>query len=157
MGFLKQPDELTMRIVDGWAQRVRAERARELGFTAETSFEEIVRAHIEDELGGTITGDGKTLYFEKSAPPHYLYILFESHLKNGKWQKPSVLPFSGRYKDTDPVLSPDERTMLFASDRPAGEAARRAAELEALVAAPGRQMRSDCRQSGPREAMRLGP
>jgi Tol biopolymer transport system component len=72
----------------------------------------------DDELGGTITGDGKTLYFEKSAPPHYLYILFESHLKNGNWQKPSVLPFSGRYKDTDPVLSPDEKTMLFASDRP---------------------------------------
>jgi Tol biopolymer transport system component len=72
----------------------------------------------DDELGGTITSDGKTLYFEKSAPPHYLYILFESHLRNDKWQKPSVLPFSGRYKDTDPVLSPDEKTMLFASDRP---------------------------------------
>ena len=72
----------------------------------------------DDELGGTITANGKTLYFEKSAPPHYLYVMFESHMKNGKWQTPSVLPFSGRYKDTDPVLSPDEKTMLFASDRP---------------------------------------
>ena len=72
----------------------------------------------DDELGGTITADGRTIYFEKSAPPHYLYILSESHLVDGKWQKPSVLPFSGTYKDTDPVLSPDEKTMLFASDRP---------------------------------------
>lgn len=72
----------------------------------------------DDELGGTITADGKTLYFEKSAPPHYLYILYESHLVDGKWQKPSVLQFSGSYKDTDPVLSPDEKTLLFASDRP---------------------------------------
>jgi Tol biopolymer transport system component len=58
------------------------------------------------------------MYFEKSAPPHYLYILYESHLVEGKWGKPTVLPFSGRYKDTDPVLSPDEQTLLFASDRP---------------------------------------
>lgn len=72
----------------------------------------------DDELGGTITDDGTTLYFEKSAPPHYLYVLYESHLVNGQWEKPTVLPFSGRYKDTDPVLSPDGQTMLFASDRP---------------------------------------
>ena len=72
----------------------------------------------DDELGGTITADGKTLYFEKSAAPHYLYILYEAHLVSGKWSTPIVLPFSGLYRDTDPVLSPDEKTLLFASDRP---------------------------------------
>jgi hypothetical protein len=72
----------------------------------------------DDELGGTITADGQTIYFEKSAAPHYLYILYESHLVNGKWAKPTVLPFSGQYRDTDPVLSPDGNTLLFASDRP---------------------------------------
>jgi hypothetical protein len=72
----------------------------------------------DDELAGSITADGATLYFQRSAPPHYLYILFESHLVNGAWSTPKVLPFSGRYKDTDPVLAPDEKTMLFASDRP---------------------------------------
>jgi nucleoside-diphosphate-sugar epimerase len=50
----RQPDELVMRIVDGWAQRVDARRARELGFRAEDSFDEIVRAHIDDELGGRV-------------------------------------------------------------------------------------------------------
>jgi nucleoside-diphosphate-sugar epimerase len=50
----REPDELVMRIVDGWAQRVDARRARELGFQAEESFDAIVRAHIDDELGGKI-------------------------------------------------------------------------------------------------------
>jgi hypothetical protein len=72
----------------------------------------------DDELGGTITADGQTLYFEKSAAPHYLYILYESHLVAGRWSTPTVLPFSGQYRDTDPVLSPDGQTLLFASDRP---------------------------------------
>jgi nucleoside-diphosphate-sugar epimerase len=36
--------------VAGWATRFDASRAEELGFTADKSFEDIVRAHIEDEL-----------------------------------------------------------------------------------------------------------
>ena len=50
----RQPDELVQRIVSGWAERIDARRARELGFKAETAFDDIVRAHIEDELGGEI-------------------------------------------------------------------------------------------------------
>jgi len=48
------PDELVQRIVAGWAERLDAKRARDLGFKAETSFDEIIRAHVEDELGGKI-------------------------------------------------------------------------------------------------------
>lgn len=70
-----------------------------------------------DELGGNLIADGTTLYFEKSAAPHYLYIMYESHFIAGKWSTPTVLPFSGLYRDTDPVLSPDGQTLLFASDR----------------------------------------
>ena len=50
----RAPDELVMRIVGGWAERIEAKRAGELGFTAEGSFDDIIRAHIEDELGGKI-------------------------------------------------------------------------------------------------------
>ena len=74
---------------------------------------------IDDEFGGTLAPDGKTLYFDKTVPAHYLYVLCESRLVNGKWGKPEVLPFSGEYRDSDPVLSPDGETMFFASDRPA--------------------------------------
>ena len=56
-----EPDPLIQRIVDGWAQAFDARRATALGFHAESRFEEIIRAHIEDELGGSIAnlGDGQ--------------------------------------------------------------------------------------------------
>jgi nucleoside-diphosphate-sugar epimerase len=50
----REPDETIMRIVSGWPQRFDARRAHELGFRADASFEEIVRIHVEDELGGRV-------------------------------------------------------------------------------------------------------
>jgi nucleoside-diphosphate-sugar epimerase len=50
----REPDPLVERIVSGWAERLDAKRAAELGFKAEASFEDIIRAHIDDELGGRI-------------------------------------------------------------------------------------------------------
>lgn len=50
----RQPDATIERIVAGWPQEIEARRARELGFKSETSFDDIIRAHIEDELGGKI-------------------------------------------------------------------------------------------------------
>jgi D-erythronate 2-dehydrogenase len=49
----RQPDPTIMGIVAGWPRRFDAARARSLGFQAETSFDDIIRTHIEDELGGT--------------------------------------------------------------------------------------------------------
>jgi len=49
----REPDPFIMGIVDGWPRNFEAKRARELGFvTAEHSFDDIIRIHIEDELGG---------------------------------------------------------------------------------------------------------
>jgi nucleoside-diphosphate-sugar epimerase len=50
----REPDEMIMRICAGWAPGFEAKRARELGFVAESSFDEIIRIHIEDELGGKL-------------------------------------------------------------------------------------------------------
>jgi len=50
----REPDEAVQRIVVSWPRAFDAARARDLGFRAEESFEEIVRVHIEDELGGRI-------------------------------------------------------------------------------------------------------
>jgi nucleoside-diphosphate-sugar epimerase len=50
----REPDATIMRIVEGWPRDFDARRAVELGFRAENSFDEIVRAHIEDELGGKV-------------------------------------------------------------------------------------------------------
>jgi D-erythronate 2-dehydrogenase len=48
------PDPLVARIVAGWPSRFDPQRALSLGFKAEASFEEIIRVHIADELGGKI-------------------------------------------------------------------------------------------------------
>jgi hypothetical protein len=72
----------------------------------------------DDEFGGALSSDQKTIYFDVTVPPHYLYTMCESHLVNGKWQKPAILPFSGLYRDSDPVLTSDGNTLLWASDRP---------------------------------------
>ena len=49
----RKPDAFIMGIVDGWPRNFEAKRARQLGFTtAEKSFDDIIRNHIEDELGG---------------------------------------------------------------------------------------------------------
>jgi nucleoside-diphosphate-sugar epimerase len=50
----REPDELIVRIVSGWPERFEAKRAAALGFTAEANFDEIIRTHIDDELGGKI-------------------------------------------------------------------------------------------------------
>ena len=48
----REPDETIMKIVEGWPRNFAPERAVALGFRADTSFDDIIRAHIEDELGG---------------------------------------------------------------------------------------------------------
>jgi D-erythronate 2-dehydrogenase len=52
----REPDPTIQRIVAGWPQNFDARRAAALGFRADSSFEDIIRIHLQDELG-------------KSAPP----------------------------------------------------------------------------------------
>jgi len=47
-------DPFVESIVAGWPRKFAPTRALELGFKADASFEEIIRIHIEDELGGNI-------------------------------------------------------------------------------------------------------
>jgi len=48
-----QPDADIQKIVSGWPMHFAAERGKALGFSADSSMEEIVRAFIEDELDGS--------------------------------------------------------------------------------------------------------
>ena len=52
----RQPDPAIERIVSGWPQNFDARRSLALGFRADSSFEEIIRIHLQDEL-------------QRSAPP----------------------------------------------------------------------------------------
>ena len=50
----REPDPLIVRIVAGWPSRFDPRRALALGFRGDASFDDIIRVHIEDELGGRI-------------------------------------------------------------------------------------------------------
>jgi D-erythronate 2-dehydrogenase len=52
----RQPDPAIERIVSGWPRNFDPRRALALGFRADSSFEEIIRIHLQDEL-------------QKNAPP----------------------------------------------------------------------------------------
>ncbi len=47
-------DEFVAGIVGNWPRRFIAERAKALGFSSEKTFDEVIQAHIEDELGGSL-------------------------------------------------------------------------------------------------------
>ena len=46
----REPDPAIARIVESWPRNFDTRRADELGFRAETSFDEIIRVYVEDEL-----------------------------------------------------------------------------------------------------------
>jgi nucleoside-diphosphate-sugar epimerase len=50
----REHDPVIARIVNGWARGFDTARAIALGFEAEAAFDDIIRIHIEDELGGSI-------------------------------------------------------------------------------------------------------
>ncbi|HEV7705015.1 MAG TPA: hypothetical protein VGO46_12020 [Gemmatimonadaceae bacterium] len=75
----------------------------------------------DDEYAGSLTPDGKTIYFNKSVPAHNQYTVVVSHLVGDKWSTPVIASWSGRYSDTDPDVSADGKTIYFASDRPVGD------------------------------------
>ena len=50
----REPHESIKRIVPTWAPALEATRAVRSGFAAESSFDEIIRVHIEDKLGSSL-------------------------------------------------------------------------------------------------------
>jgi hypothetical protein len=71
------------------------------------------------EFSPALTPDGQTLYFTKGSPgmKRSMWIVV-SRLENGAWTAPEIAPFSGRYNDIDPTISPDGKRFFFASTRP---------------------------------------
>jgi nucleoside-diphosphate-sugar epimerase len=57
VGLIREvPDQTIIGMVAGWPRNFDTKRAESLGFVAEKSFDDIIRAHIDDELGGKIGG-----------------------------------------------------------------------------------------------------
>lgn len=80
----------------------------------------------DNQLGLTFSGDGSTAFWvawngewgSNAASPRVIYM---SQRQHGVWSKPSPAPFSGKFSDDDPFVSPDGRWLYFVSERPANE------------------------------------
>jgi Tol biopolymer transport system component len=71
-----------------------------------------------DDLNAVFSADGSEFYFAVKVPVRGRHVILTMRQERGRWSAPTVLPFSGRYNDADPALSPDGRTLYFASSRP---------------------------------------
>ena len=83
-------------------------------------FAEGVISTTGDEAGGEFSPDGQEFYFTALNPAtagSRIGLLCRSHWLGAKWGAPEVLPFSGKSLDFIPHLSPDGKTMYFASLR----------------------------------------
>ena len=52
--IVPEPDPAVAEIVSGWPTRFEAKRGRDLGFEAESSFDQISQAHIDDVHNGVV-------------------------------------------------------------------------------------------------------
>jgi Tol biopolymer transport system component len=71
-----------------------------------------------DEYGPALTPDGNTLYFTRRVNRRDSEFIYVSRLESGKWSAPELAPFSGKYFDKEPFVSPDGKRIFFASLRP---------------------------------------
>jgi len=101
-----------------------------LGDSLATSFSETINTKLH-EATIVFTKDGKTAYFtrnnftkgkrKKDSKKITHVQIYKTELINGKWVNISPLPFNNNeYSTEHPALSPDEKTMYFASDMPNG-------------------------------------
>ena len=72
-------------------------------------------------FGFTLSPDGREAFWVQSKGKRDTLIILTSRLVGGTWQTPKPASFStngGKWKDIDPVFSPDGKTILFQSNRP---------------------------------------
>jgi Tol biopolymer transport system component len=115
-----------------------------------TVFAPGVLSDAREQWRITFTPDGRTAYFAASAeffPRSRQATIYVAHRRGDGWSAPEVAPFSGRYSDIDPCLSPSGDRLYFASIRPVDGAVRGDVDLWVVERAGG----------GWGEPVRLGP
>ena len=64
----------------------------------------------------TLTPEGDTMYFVRTSSDGVDAIM-ESSLIDGQWSEPRQVSFTGTFDDTDPLLTPDGKSMYFMTNR----------------------------------------
>jgi Tol biopolymer transport system component len=93
--------------------------------TADTLNRPTVKPFVPGEIPARATSsaapafslDGKRVLLGQSASPGDITIM-ESQLAGADWSARKPAAFSGKYRDLEPVFSPDGKYLIFASNRP---------------------------------------
>ncbi len=74
------------------------------------------------EYGATFTRDGSEMYFARSTQQwgkgDMKSTIYHAFFDGEKWSTPKIATFSGTYDDSDPHITPDNKTIYFISKRP---------------------------------------
>ncbi|MTI32104.1 PD40 domain-containing protein [Xanthovirga aplysinae] len=71
------------------------------------------------EFNFTLTEEGDLAFFSKAVLPDWRHMsIVYAEKKNGKWSEPQLAPYSGRYRDADPFIAPDQSKLIYISNRP---------------------------------------
>jgi len=65
-----------------------------------------------------LTPDQKSAFLCRASADFGYWTILETHWREGRWTTPTMAPFSGRWSDADPHLSPDGSKLFFISNRP---------------------------------------
>lgn len=79
----------------------------------------IASPHINRDFA--ITSDHKRVLYTMQSLKFKKSVIVEVHIENEKWSSPSIVSFSGMYRDLEPFFHPDDSKLYFASDRPIEE------------------------------------
>lgn len=77
-----------------------------------------------------ISQNNDEIYFTLQSPFQEIsQILFMKKL-DGKWSDPTLMPFSDKFSDIEPFLSPDQTKLYFASNRPLNDSTNSAKDYD---------------------------
>src|SRR6185436_6677314 len=63
-------------------------------------------------FGFILSPDGNNALWVSSKGKRDTLVIYESKKIDNKWQKPTLSPFSGTWRDIDPIFTPDGKTLL---------------------------------------------
>lgn len=78
----------------------------------------IISTHFS-ERDFSLSPDGTEIFYTLQMPlASFQTILYVKKQPDGRWTKPVIAPFAGRYSDLEPAFSSDGNKLFFASNRP---------------------------------------
>lgn len=66
----------------------------------------------------TLSNDAKEAYFTVQNADGSRAVIVKAEFEEGQWRNFSMVPFTGKYRDIEPYLSPDNLRLYFSSNRP---------------------------------------